>query len=42
MMDLLFGFLGGDEGAMGAVFVLLIPFFIIGSGISWLRDKVSK
>ena len=40
MSDLIYGVFGGDMGALNTLFVLLIPVFVVGAGISALVNKM--
>jgi hypothetical protein len=39
MSDLLFGALAGDMAALNTLFVLLLPFVLLGAGIGWIINK---
>ena len=39
MSDLLFGALAGDMGALNTLFVLMLPFILLGAGIGWIINK---
>ena len=42
MSDIFYGALAGDMAALNALFVLLLPFFVVISALAALREKIRR